>query len=224
MVLMYIPLSSTILFLLAAALLTLSAYILFNYQRSQSIRYYAGFLLGLAIIAIAQAKLPLTENSATLLTITRVGYFGGVVTFTMLLMFSFFFPVPNKKSAVQQNLLWIIPLTFFVPVVFLSNTFLSSVTENAKGIQENQGTLFFLFPILIILYVFWTLKNLITKRGLTQGLSQPVGIFIWVLLIATTLGLIFDVLLPALGQPRLGIGIYSAIVLFGLSTYIVVKR
>lgn len=214
-----------ILALLAACLLGLAMWIISRYQSSPSILYYAGFLFGLATIAATQAALSvdLPVDQATLLT--RLGYLGGVWTFSMLLMFSWYYPVPNRHLPKQANLLWIVPIVFFVPFALSSSSFIQYAQTTTSGLLEHHGQLFLVFPLFVLAYVIAALRNLIAKLGYVRVKQRnDTQTFIWVLIVATLAGLIFDVLLPATGRMRIPIGIYSSAVLFGLSTYIVAKR
>lgn len=219
-----LPITSIVLYTLASGMLVLATTMFVQYQRSESIRYYFGFLLGLSVIAFAQASLPILDKESSLLLVTRIGYFGGIVTFTMLLMFSLYFPVPTATRVRIPALLWVVPIAFFTPLILLSNSFVSSVTLVSPWTKEVYGPAFFLFPGLVIVYVIWSIHNLFLKRELTQGTSRPTGLLLWTLLGSMSLGLVFDVLLPAIGQTRIPVGIFSAIVLFGLSTFIVLKK
>lgn len=213
-----------LLYLMAAALFSLGVWMLGRYQRSPAVLYYAFFLFGLTGIAAIQSTLFLGTTADQALMLSRIGYAFGALTFAMLLMFSFYYPIPNANLPRQIELIWAVPVAFFLPFVF-NPTFLASVSVLSSGTKELPGPSFWIFPAFVASYVIWTLINLVKKLQHVKGREQQTTrVFIWALSVTSVVGLVFDVLLPSLGWPRIPVGIYSSSVLFGLSAYIVTRR
>ncbi len=208
---------------LALLLLGLSLWLLTRYQASAGIRYYAGFLFGLAVLA-AVSGLIYVVPAAVLLVVTRIGYIAGAWTFSMLLLFSWYFPTPSASTPRQANMFWVVPLAFFIPLALWSPDFISGVALWGSGSVESHGHLFFLLPIFIGFCVVWAFKNLVQKITGDRKARTDLVTFSWVLIVTTVLGVVFDIILPATGRPRIPIGIYSSAVLFGLSTYIIARK
>lgn len=220
-----IRLHTYFLYPLSAALLVLAVWMLKRYQPSLRIQYYAGFLTGLSGIAAIQATIFFPLSTAAIITLTRFGFLAGVVTFTMLLMFSWYYPIPSASLPKQSFLFWVVPFAFFVPFVLFNPDFVRSVEVASAGTRELYGPSFYVFPAFVAAYVLLALRNLGSKLQFVSGREQrDTRLFIWALIVATLSGFIFDVILPATGRPRVPIGIYSTAVVFGLSAYIVAKK
>lgn len=216
-----------LLILLSLSLLGLAIWLIKRYQPSSLTRYYVGFLFGLATIAGVHGLIFLSINGPVeLLTLLdKFGYLGGVITFSMLLQFSFYYPIPSAKIPNRSELLWIVPLVFFIPYFLLSEIAIQQAMELNGGVKEIYGPGFFIFPLFVITYVIWTIINLVKKIKITQGPEQRnTRLFIIVLILATLAGVIFDVVIPALGNTRQPIGIYTSGILFGLSVFIITRK
>lgn len=208
---------------LALLLVGLSLWLLTRYQSAPAIRYYAGFLFGLAILATVSGLLYISPDTMTV-TLTRVGYIAGIWTFSMLLVFSWFFPSPSPSTPTQSNLFWLLPLAFFIPLILWSPDFVVGAAVSGSGTIENHGSLFILFPIFVMIYVVWSFVNLLQKITGAKSARADLVTFSWVLMVATVLGVIFDVILPASGHSRIPVGIYSSSILFALTTSIVARK
>lgn len=210
---------------ISLALLSLAIWIFVRYQKTNSILYLCGFLLGLSLIAGISALvfLPLSTESITLLT--RAGYLGGVLTFSMLLMFSWYFPTLSRSIPKRDHLFWIVPLSFFPPYILLNPSFLVSAEHTPTGTQETTGNGYWVFLTFVIVYFLPTLRNLFRKLPSVSGKEQrDLKLFTWALVVAAMLGVIFDVIIPATGRPRVPIGVYSSTLLLGIASYIVMKK
>lgn len=216
---------SLILFFLASLLVGLGVTIVSKYQRSGSIRYFSAFLGSLALIALTQGLLLISDRTDTALLFTRLGYLSGVLTFSFLLAFSWYFPIPSKKGPDSILLYWLVPIAFFIPLILLSPSFIISVEVVRGSIKENVGNLYLLVPVFIVGYLIKTLFNLAGKMKYLQADDQrSVKLFIWALLAASFIGTFFDIILPSLGYIRAPFGIFFASVIFSLSAYIVAKK
>lgn len=215
------------LFLLALALTALAVWMLRRYQPGASIRYYAAFLLGLALIAMLHGMISLfIDGPVELLTMfDKFGYVSGVFTFSMLLLFSFHYPIPSAATPQRSELLWIVPLAFFIPYLLFSDMAIKSVMAVNGGLRESYGPGFFIFPAFVLVYVAWAIINLINKLGFTVGRElQNTRLFILVLICSAIVGFVFDVLYPFLGSVRYPAGVYAGGALFGLSVFIVTRK
>ncbi|MBI2984616.1 MAG: hypothetical protein HYY50_03255 [Candidatus Kerfeldbacteria bacterium] len=213
------------LFILAASLLSLSGWMVQRYQRSPSITYYAGFLSALSAIAIIQGSLFLNLESPVVLFLTRLGYLAGAATFSFLLLFTWYFPIPSQRIPKNDRWYLLLPIVFFLPLVLFNPSFIRNVVLADGFWHEIHGPLFWVFPIFVSVYVVWSLANLVTKFRYVQSPQWgSIKVFMVALIAAVLSGLIFDVLIPVTGRPRIPIGIYSASLLFGFSTYIVAKK
>lgn len=214
-----------ILLFLSAALLSLAVWMLRRYQRSLSITYYSLFLLALAGIAATNGWLLSNWAGPTPLRLTQVGYFFGVLTFSMLAMFSLYYPIPSTRIPKRPELFWIVPVVFFLPFIFLSSIFISSVTVGVGSTHEIYGSGFWIFPVFVIAYLVWSLVNFARKLRLAQGREQQATLtMIWAVSLASISGSVFDVIIPATGRPHMPIGIYSSAVLFGLSVFFIARK
>lgn len=196
-----------------------------KYQRSPSVIYLSGVLLGLAIMMTAQVVLFSTKDLSTALLFDRLGFFGGVWTFSMILMFSLFFPFPTKRLPHNNALLWILPNVFFLPYIFLNPSFLKSVDFVAAGVHENYGMSFWLFPLVIGAFFISSVVVLLKKVPLAQGVTQSsIRLFVLTLFVTTGLAIFFDVVRPAFGYPRIPISGLYALLLFSVSTYVLARK
>lgn len=214
----------TLLFI-GLALLGLGTWIRTRYQSSQAIIYHSLFLSSLGVIAIVSGLTYVQLPAERMVWIFRLGYFSGLVTYCMLLMFSFFYPIPNQRISSRLGLLWILPMCILGTLILTSPLFLQGLDQVSNGWTEIQGALYWLFPLFVLMALVWTLTNFFRKKSMVQGKDKSsLQIFTAVLIIASVLGLIFDVLLPAFGGTRLHIGVYAASVLFAVSSYIVLRK
>lgn len=210
---------------LAVALLALAIWIYYRYQKGPSILYLCGFLLGLSLIAAVSSMIFLPLSETSLLLLARLGYVAGVLTFSMLLMFSWYFPIPSAKIPRNDILWWVIPLSFFVPYALLSPVLIQAVEVTDRGLQELPGSGYWVFPVFVIAYYVLALKNFFQKFRYTSGKEQKnLRVFVIALIIAAFAGTVFDVIIPAITGTRVQIGIYTAGALFGISAYIVMKK
>lgn len=207
------------------ALLGLGIWIRHGYQNSLAIHYYSAFLFSLAAMAIISGLAFFPFSPSSMLWVDRFGYFFGLVTFCMLLMFSFYFPIPNKNISERIRLIYIVPIAVLGTLILTSQLFLQDVSGSGISLTEHRGSLYWLFPVFIMLSMIFTLTNFFRKNSLVQGkASSDLRMITIMLIVASLLGLIFDVLWPALGGPRLFIGVYSTALLFAISTYIVYRK
>lgn len=204
------------------SILGLGVWVKKSYQSSQGIQYYSFLLFALGNMATISGLTFLQFSAETMLWLVRLGYFFGMVTFCMLLMFSFFFPIPNRRISPHITFVWVLPICILGTLIFSSPLFIQSVDSL---LAETRGSLYWAFPLFIVLSMILTLRNLFRKRSIVQGKDKFSLHFFSVILVITSLvGLIFDVLLPSLGVPRLYIGIYSSVALVIISSYIIFRK
>jgi hypothetical protein len=196
-----------------------------KYQRALSTTYLAGLLVGLSVMMLAQVVLFTTHQLSTAILFDRLGFFGGVWTYSMILMFCLYFPFPSKQMIKNSALLWIVPNVFFIPYIFLNSSFLTHINFITGGIQETYGKSFWLFPIIIILYFISSVIVLLIKAPSAKGVMRgSLLLFVVTLFIVAGLAGYFDVIRPATGHPRIPIGGIYALLLFGVSAYTLAKR
>lgn len=210
---------------MAAVLIGLAVTLIRSYQKSPAVRYYALFLLSLATIGLIHALLFLTNEQSTLTLMTRFGYLAGTLTFSFLLMFSLYYPIPGRVMGPRTILWWLLPVVFFVPYIFFNPNFIFSVEPALKGFSEHHGWSFVIFPVFVLAYCVMTLMNLFGKWNKVQGRQQrDLQIFSWIFVLTLALAFIFDVVLLGTGTRWVPIGLYSAFLLCGFSTYIVRRK
>lgn len=143
----------------------------------------------------------------------------------MLLMFSWHYPIPSRNIPANSHLFWIVPLAFFLPYILLTDVFIPGIRILNGYPTEVHGPGYWVFPVFVLVYFVWFVVNFATKLKYVHGtLYQDTLAFMWLLILSAAAGVLFDVVLPALGSPRIPLGIYSAIPIVGLSTYIVLKK
>lgn len=202
-----------------------SLWIFFTYQRSASILAYCGLLLGLSLVAAASALTTIEFSNRSLLMITRFGYLTGVLAFSMVLVFSWYYPVVSPKIPQHVVLFWTIPIAFFLPYILFNPNFVQGVEFEGSRTRESMGSGFWVFPAFVIAYAIGAVKNLIEKIRITQGTRQlAASAFLIILSVSIILGVFFDVVLPALGYARTFFGVESSMIFFALSIYIVLKK
>jgi hypothetical protein len=140
-------------------------------------------------------------------------------------MLSWYYPIPSASIPKQTILFWLIPLIFFIPYILFNPSFIHGVERVGTALKESYGPAYFVFPLFVLGYVTWSLKNLISKLKFVEGRQlRDTRLFIWAFILAVLSGLVFDVMVPATGRPRVPIGIYSSVIIYGLSAYIMAKK
>lgn len=210
---------------LAAAYLALGLWIHAKYQRSAAIQSFVGFLLGLAALSLASLLYQLSSEPSILFRIAQFGYLSGVFTFSMMLVFSWNYPIPSTSSPKNQTLFWIVPLVFFLPLLFLSDGFLKAVEVVGAQRREVAGSLYWLFPVMVTTYFIWALINFFRKLKFLEGKQlRAMRVFVWAFVASAFVGVAFDVVLPAIRGVRGPYGIELSLALVGISSYIAFKK
>lgn len=213
-----------ILSVLAAADICLALWMFARYIRTAAILYYAAFLLSLGCIAVISALTLTTWSDNHLLILDRLGYIFGAMTFTMLLFFSFYYPVSSKLVSGNTRLMWIIPLAFFVPFIFIP-AFIPAVSRGASFLVEEHGPLYFIFPLYVVTLFIWSMYNLVRKLKTGLGINKSVRIFIYALLLTALIGVVNDVILRPIGKtPVPYLGDESSSLIFALTVGIILKK
>lgn len=215
-----------ILFTLAAILVVLALWMLAKYQRSPSIIFYSTMFLGLAGLAVITALILLSADDGLVLFLSRLGYVFGVVVFSMMLMFSWHYPIPSARIPRQADFFWALPLAFFLPLTLFSSAVVIGIERFAGTVREVAGPGFFVFPFLIGVYLIWTIANLVSKIKMTAGEQRKNLQFVTLaLLLGAGSAVIFDAVLPYLGWPvKHYVSIETSSALIGLTAYIVIKK
>ncbi|MFH2097413.1 MAG: hypothetical protein ABII24_02620 [bacterium] len=214
-----------ILGILSIGFFVLVVWVYSTYQRSLSIKYFSGFLLGLAILAGVSASILVEQSDASLLFVTRLGYYTGAITTVMFLMFSLYYPVPSQKIPQNNHLFWVLPLVFFLPYIFLNPYFVESVFIENGLPKENVGSLYFVLPLFVVTYFIISIRNLIVKLPFVAALRKQLKLVIGTIIFAGGSSITLDVILPAFGVrfPHY-IAQEIAIAIYGVTSYIVLKR
>lgn len=215
-----------ILLAIALVLMSLALRLFLKYQRTPSIAYFATMFLGLAALAIITTIVITSQNDGTVLLATRLGYFAGVLVFSMMLMFSWYYPAPSKNIPRHQELFWIVPLVFFLPFILMSSMAVQGIERVNSVVREVAGPGFFVFPLFVLIFIAWSLGNLVTKLRTTQVDQQR---NVRLVILGFTLGagasLLFDAILPLFGHPpRHYVSVELSSVLIGVTAYIVTRK
>lgn len=215
-----------ILLLIAAVLIWLSLRLFSKYQKTPAITYLGFLFLALAVLATITGTIGISTNDGNVLILTRLGYLFGVLVFSMMLMTSWYFPVPSANFPRRTELFWIVPVAFFLPLTVLSNSLIQGIERFNGNIKEVAGPAFFLFPLLVAVYFILSLINLIKKLSSVQGEQRKhLQLIIAGLCLGAGSAVIFDAVLPFFGFPaRHFVSIELASVFIGSSVFIVTRK
>lgn len=210
---------------IALALVVLAGRLFLKYQKTPSIQYYASMFLGLAFLAAITAAIPLTADDGLALFLTRLGYLVGVGVFSMMLLFSWYYPVPMSMPK-KPELFWIIPMVFFFPFALMSDMLVQGVERTERGIGEVAGPGFLVFIVVIAASFVWSLVNLGLKLRFVAGAQRRNTIFVLLgLVLGAGSSVIFDGLLPLFGHPvRHYVSVELSSVLIGCTAYIATRK
>lgn len=210
---------------LTAAYLVLSLWLLTKYQRSASTQSLVAFLLGLTAMSFATFLFELQSEPPTLFRIAQFAYLAGVVTFSLALIFSWNYPIPSVGAPKNQFVFFLVPLAFFVPLIFFGDEFLKAVVVTGAQRREVVGSLYWFFPALATTYFLWGFINLFRKIRYLEGRQLRImRLFVWALIASGLAAVTFDVILPAIRGIRGPYGIELSLVLVGITSYIAFKK
>jgi hypothetical protein len=198
-----------------------------TYERSEAIRYFCGFLLGMSLIAALNGAMLIPGTESSWLTITRVGYVAGVFTFTMFSLFALAYLGPMARPKIGRAFIWALPLAFFAPYVFLNNEFVRSVDKVDGLPKETIGTQYWPFLVVVFCLVLWSVLLLVKKLRMSVGeMRKNTAMLLTAFILSAGVGgLALDVILPAFDiRYAHYIGIETSVLLAGLTAFIVGKR
>ncbi len=215
-----------ILLLIAAVLVWLSSRLFLKYQKAPAITYLSFLFLALAVLATITGIIGISTNDGNVLVLTRLGYLFGVAVFSMMLMTSWYFPVPSPNLLRRTELFWIVPVAFFLPLTVLSSSLVQGIERFNGNVKEVAGPAFFLFPLLVAVYFILSLVNLIKKLGTVQGEQRKhLQLIIAGLCLGAGSAVIFDGVLPFFNFPaRHYVSIELASVFIGSSVFIMTRK
>lgn len=214
----------TLLWVLASFELLLALYILIRYQRTPSIWALAGTITGFVIMAASVAAQLTVADNTTRLFFGNAAYFGGMISFVMLLALAIYYPIPSRVRFVSVFLT--APVAFFTPFIFFNPHFVDSITRTGANLHIEPGNGFWFFAVFAVVYFDWTIALLIRKIPRVVGVQRTQ--LQWVTLLTAITGsggIVLTFFLPMLGRasnPVVGGEIHGALAL--LIAFIVLKK
>ncbi|USN53788.1 MAG: hypothetical protein H6760_01300 [Candidatus Nomurabacteria bacterium] len=167
-------------------------------MQTLSIRYYSGFLFGLALIALLNGLLLLFGGQESQTVLHKIGFISGTFTFVMFFMFSKYFPISTARPNSRDILFWVIPITFFIPFILFNQQFIQSVIIENGISKPTFGVWYTPFMLVLATFVLGAIYNLIQKYKITTELEIRKNIrdITAVFFVSGLLGFLLDVVLP----------------------------
>ena len=168
------------------------------------------------------------QNIAGLLT--RSDFATGLITAAFFCLFSFHFPQPDKN--VKKWFQWTILIPVFVLSILSYTRLIIDIKFYPGGVSYNPKTLFYLYVLLLIFFLFISLYNFLKNYKKTVGIERARLIYLLVGLIITFLiALITNLVIPNfVNKDNITFTIFSRIGIFGtiffivFTTYGIVKK
>lgn len=217
---------SSLLLILALLDFGLGAWILGKYQRSRSILALGGLLFGLAALCVLLAAMSVTSDPAVRLGLGRLATLAGVWTFSLIYLFSVYYPSPSVGQVGFSRFVLPVALAFFIPLVYFGPNFLQSVSLHDGVPEAVTGTSYFIFSFYAAAIFLFGMVNLLAKVSRLQGAERrQTAIMSIALLGSGAIGLVTDVMMPALklGHPPF-IGLESSAAIVGVAAVIALKK
>lgn len=159
---------------------------------------------------------------------TKLSFVNALISLLLLVIFSEIFPKKGINLKKYKLIFYIIPATI---IIFLT-LFTPLIIEGAlpKTYQNNEetitGSLFILFGLLVLIYLFTTLINLFISLKNSNGIYKEQTKYILIgTLTSATAGTLIGVVLPLIGITRIGyLAPYSSIFALLFIYYVIFKH
>jgi len=157
----------------------------------------------------------------------KLSFFGPTLLPVVLIYFSYIFPNEKKKITLRRIILLLIP-SIIVYVFVFSNLIINGVEIVKWGSNVKLASLFIVFPIYFLLYIFYGFYNLILqyKRNEGKWLERlQIKYLFFGFILSSILGLLLNVIMPIFGISTLvGLGPLTTVFLIVFTSYAIVKH
>lgn len=223
-------LNSSIFLVIVIVNATLLGVILFKQRKNLRDPTYLSFVLSICFLLLwstCNYLADTTSNYAKALWYTRATIPTGLLTLWFICMFSFFFPIPVRRS--RKILLTYLAITLFFGILSMTSSVITSVSiSSGLGIESVQNTWLF-FPIFVLFvlipgHAFINLYQKFRQLGGVQKEQIRYTLIGWgsFLTIAITVNGILPLVTGNASFSKLGP--LGSITMVGLTTYAILKH
>ncbi|MBD3245135.1 MAG: hypothetical protein GF335_04030, partial [Candidatus Moranbacteria bacterium] len=184
-----------------------------------SLFIFASFLWTLSIYLSETFK-----NPQTSLFWSKLAIVGPSLMPPLLIHFSWVFPSKKKLSKIFLYLIYLSPLPFIILAPTHYN--IKKVIIKDWGISIVQGELYILLLVYLLFFIAYVMRVFIKNYKQTKGIKKlQLFYIIFGFLLAAPIGIIFNLLLVLLGNPRYtSFGTLSALIFSSILTYAVIRH
>lgn len=216
--------------LLIIALLELAlGFNIYSRDRNNSVnKSFLALTLGVIIWVAVNAFLALTKETDLVLWY-RLAYFAGVIIASSFLYFAWVFPYRLFFTDWRRKIIVIAPIILFIPLFFLTDLMILSVTKNEQVPVVDYGSWFSLYVAYFVAFFAWAFLSLVKKYRRSDGMHRwQLKYVIISALIPVVVNLFTDIFLPWFGYSRqpwmVYIGAELSVVWLGLTAYVAFKK
>jgi len=202
--------------------IALGAYVLLRTSRNKTSFSFACFCLSLSLWAFPAYML---QSAASLQGVEFWGryiFLGPVLIAYFFLYFTFVFPKGEMKRSL--SLILFLPMIIFLFLV-PSSLILKKGVLSTSGPVPVWGPAYPWFAFYFLSYFLWGVYNLFQKYRINRGIERTQIKYVFTgLFLSFLFGIIFNLILPALGIARfLNIGPFFTLILVAFTAYAIVK-
>jgi len=220
-----VNLDLAILVITCAVNLTLGSFILARNARSGTSRAFAVMSYSICLWTISnfftnEASFGLSVNNFA----NRVAYITGYLIVLSGLVFTYFFPVRRSLRTAEK---YFIAISSIVALTLAATTYVAGQVSVEHGkLAFSIGPVLWLYVILFILPIILLTKNLLTNRYTSKIAKMQARLVMLAFSITATLGLVINVLVPALGAnwQSTRVGPLITMLLVAIITYSIIRH
>lgn len=206
------------------ALLVLGGITLLNSSRNLANRAFLGICSSFAFWIVANYMAD--ANKANSLLWSRASFLAVTLGIYCFVLFARNFPYSVDKAPFWQSITFNLS-SLIVLLIECTNFFIPSVYVENQTSNVVAGSLYFVFPLYLLVYVSYAMGTLVRKMLRASGIDRTrINFVLMGILLTVALGSITNLLLPSItgNNNYATIGTFSTVIFASLTTYAVIKH